>query len=634
MQNKKGFETFLYSAIGVVVVAIIVIALNVIIRPMTTRLDLTADKAYTLSEGTRNILSKLDTPVQIRFYFSQKDPSTPPMLKTYAARVEDMLNEYKLLAKGNLEIKKLDPAPDTEAEDSANLDGIEGQMLQPMGGDRLYFGIAISCLDSRATIPFLTPERDRLLEYDLTRAISQVIKPQKPVIGVMSGLPVFGSFNPQMMQMGMGGGRTEPWVFVNELRSDFDVKEIPVTSETIDDDVQVLLVIYPKGITDAGEFAIDQFVLRGGKLIAFLDPFSVMDARSGNQQNPLQAAANNGATMEHLLKAWGLTFDLNKVVSDKVYFTELGGQDGRPQANPSFLQIPPEAMDTNDVVTSQIERIYLPFTGTFEGTPAEGLKKTVLIHSSKNSDLTEKMMAQFGSQGEFKASGKEQALALRLSGKFKTAFPNGKPGASPDSGETNNAAAPDNALKASKDETTVVLIADSDMLHEQFYARIQNFFGQRIMMPFSQNLTFVQNLVEQLGGDKDLITIRSRATTARPFTKTRELQAQAEERFAAKIKELEKSEQELEQKINDLAQGKQPGQQVILSDEARREWEDYQKKRVEVRDTLRKERRNLRKDITSLQNKLQWINIALMPLLVTAAGIGLAVIKRQKTAAK
>lgn len=631
MKHKRRFETYLYSTIGVAAMAVIVIALNVIVRPVVERVDLTQDKLYTLSDGTKRILGKLDTPVQIRFYFSQSDPSMPVEFKTYAARVEDMLNEYKLLAKGNLEIKKLDPAPDSEAEDSANLDGIEGQALQPLGGDKIYFGLAASCLDERATIPFLSPARENLLEYDLTRAISQVAKPTKPVIGVMSGLPVFGGFNPMAMRMG-GNGRTDPWLFVSELKADFDVKEVPITSDKIDDDVQVLLVIYPKGISEAAEYAIDQFVLRGGKLIAFLDPLSAMDTRSSDPSQQLQSAANSGGTLEHLLKAWGLTFDINKVAADKEYYTELGGNSGQPQVNPSFLQLPPEAMDTNDVVTSQMTRLYLPFCGVFTGSPAEGLKETVLMHTSPSSDLVEKMMAQFGSSQDFKPSGKEYALAVRLSGKFKTAFPQGKPGNT----ETNAPEAKPEAasLKESKEDNAVVVVGDSDMLHEQFYARVQNFFGQRIMIPFSQNLTFVQNLVEQMGGDKDLITIRSRAAMVRPFTKMRELESKAQERFASKIKELESSEQELETKINDLMQGKQPGQQVILSDDAKKEWQQVQAKRAEVRESLRQERRNLRKDIDSLQTSLKWTNILVMPLVVALVGIVLALVKRQKTAAR
>lgn len=229
---------------------------------------------------------------------------------------------------------------------------------------------------------------------------------------------------------------------------------------------------------------------------------------------------------------------------------------------------------------------------------------------------------------------------MRLTGKFKTAFPDGKPKAKADDAEKKDAGKKDepkpedHSLKASTTDNVVVLIGDSDLLHEQFYARVQNFFGQRIMIPFSQNLTFVQNLIEQMAGDQDLITIRSRATTARPFTKMRELQAKAEERFASKIKELEKSETELNQKISQLVQGKQPGQQVILSEDAKKDWEAVQKQRVEVSKELRQERRNLRKDIDSLQTSLKWTNILVMPLVVAGVGIALAVYKRRKTAAR
>lgn len=638
MKNKKQFETILYSTLGVVIMAIIVIALNVVVRPMVARVDLTEDKIYTLSDGTKRVLSKLDTPVQVRFYFSQSDPSMPEELKAYAARVEDLLNEYKLHAHGNLEIKKLDPVPDSEAEDSANLDGVEGQPVQGLGGDRIYFGLSVSCLDARTTIPFLTGARERLLEYDLTRAISQVVKPEKPTIGVMTGLPVFGQMNPMMMQMGRGG--SEPWLFISELRADFTVKEVPLSAEKIDDDVNLLLVLYPKGISEQSEYAIDQFVLRGGKLIAFLDPFSIMDARNNaNPSNPLQAAASGGASLDRLLKAWGLTFDVSHVVSDKEYLTELGGSDGNPQENVSFLQLPPSAMDTNDVVTSQIGRVFLPFCGAFSGTPAAGLKETVLMHSSENSELTDRMMAQFGSEKNFKPSGKQFALAVKLEGKFKTAFPEGDPSVKApelEAGSTNQPPAKpiDNSLKESKSDNVVVLVGDSDMLHEQFYAQVRNFLGSRILIPFSQNLTFVQNVVEQLGGDQDLIAIRSRGAMTRPFTKVRELEAKAQDRFAAKIDELEKSESELGQKINALLQSSQPGQQVILSDDARKEWEQVQKKRAEVRDELRKERRNLRKETNKLQVSVQWTNILLMPAVVMLVGVTLAVVKRKKTASR
>ncbi len=630
MKNQKQFETFLYSTVGVVVLLFIAIAVNLIFGRMATRVDLTADKLYTLSDGTKSILGKLDTPVQIRYYFSKSIPELDQGLRTYAQRVEDLLAEYRLHSKGKLEVKKLDPKPDSDAEDSANLDGVEGQMTQ-LGGDKIYFGLSISCLDAKVAIPFISPQRERLLEYDLTRAISQVIRPTKANLGVMSGLPIFGAMDPMAMMRG-GGGRQEPWVFINELKADFNVKEIPLTADKIDDDVNVLVVVYPKGISDAAQYAIDQFVMRGGKLVAFLDPLSVLDSRN-NPQNPLQAAAGSGASLDKLLKAWGLEFDLQKVVSDKRFLTELQDpRTGRPQANPSFLSLTGAAMDTNDVATTQLGRMILPFAGHFTGTPADGLKQTVIFHSSTDSQLTDKMMAQFGATEEFKASGTEYKLGVRLAGKFKSAFPDGKPAGDPKDGDAPKTE--DAHLKEAKDEGVVVLLGDSDLLYEQFYAQVRELFGQKIMMPFAANLTFLQNLLEQMGGDKDLIGIRSRATLNRPFTLVREMQAKAELAYESKIKVLEKDLADAQQKINELQRAKGDGQQAILSEEQKQEINQFQRRRAEVNRELKEVRKNLRRDVDSLENTTKWANILVMPFAVSLTGIVIAVFKRKRTAAK
>lgn len=630
MKNSKQLETILYSGLGVLVMLVIAVALNAIFAGARVRADLTEDKAFTLSEGTKRILGRLDTPVQVRFYFSASAPDMDPGLKTYAQRVEDLLNEFRALSNGKLEIKKFDPSPDSDAEDSANVDGVQGQQLQPPFGDPIYFGLAVSSLDNKAVIPFISPQRERLLEYDLARAIAQVSRPTKPVLGIMSGLPIFGGMDPMAMMRG-GGQRSEPWVFVSELKADYDVREIPVTADKIDDDVSLLVVVYPKGVTEAAQFAMDQFVLRGGKLIAFLDPLSIMDARSAMGGNPLQAAAGSGATLDRLVKAWGYDFDLNKVVSDKQFQTELfDSRTQQPRANPSFLSLTGRGLDTNDVVTSQLGRVILPFTGWFDGSPAEGLKAAVLFRSSPDSQLTDKMMAQFGATEEFKASGKEHPLAVRLAGRFKTAFPDGRP-APP--GETNAPAG--DVLKEAKADSVVVLVGDSDMLHEQNFARIQDFFGQRIMMPFAANLTFLQNLIEQLGGDPDLIGIRSRATQSRPFTKVREMQAEAELKYESKIRELEKSLTDTQQKLNDLQRAKSDAsQQAILSDEQQQEILRFQQQRAKVNQELKTVRKELRQDVDRLENTLKWSNILGVPILVTAAGLVIAFIKRQRTAAR
>lgn len=626
MKNQKQLETVLYSSVGVAVLLVIAIAVNLIFSKVSTRVDLTEDRVYTLSDGTKAVLAKLDTPVQIRFYFSQSAPDLEPALRTYAQRVEDLLNEYRLHSGGKLELKKLDPKPDSDAEDSANLDGVEGQM-PPMGGDRIYFGVAISALDAKVAIPFIAPQRERLLEYDLTRAISQVMRPTKPTLGVMSGLPVFGEMNPMMMMR--GGGRQEPWVFVSELKADFNVKEVQLTADKIDDDISVLLVVYPKAISETAQYAIDQFLMRGGKLIAFLDPLSMFD-QGNNPMNPLQAAAGSGASMDRLLKAWGLEFDIAKVVSDKLFLTQMRDpRTGQPQANPSVLSLTQAAMDTNDVATTQLGRMILPFAGHFSGSPVEGLKQTVLLRSSTDSQLTDKMMAQFGATEEFKSSGTEHKLAVRLTGKFKSAFPDGSPAAS-----TNAPAGGAEHLKEAKEETVVVLLGDADMVHQNSFATVQEIFGQRIMMPFSANLTFLQNIVEQMGGDKDLITIRSRATLSRPFTRVREMQAKAELAYESKIRQLEKDLSDTQQKLNELQRAKGEGQQAILSEEQKQEIQQFQRKRVEVSAELKNLRKNLRRDVDALENGTKWLNILGMPFVVTLTGIVIAVFKRKRTAAK
>ncbi|MEI7929447.1 MAG: GldG family protein, partial [Verrucomicrobiales bacterium] len=267
--KNKGLETWLYSSLGVAAMFGIIVLIYALASSVNKRIDLTAERAYTLSAGTRAILSKLDTPVQIRFYCTRGDNRMPVMLKTYAQRVEDLLGEFRQASKGQIEIQKLDPAPDSDAEDSARLDGIEGQAR--MEGEPFYLGVSVSMLDQKQALPFLSPDRERLLEYDLARALSRVISTTKPVIGVMSPLPYGGQpMNPMMMRMGQQG--QQPWVLISELKRDFTVKDVPLAAEEIPADVKVLVLIHPKGITDAAQYAIDQFVLRGGKLVAFLDP--------------------------------------------------------------------------------------------------------------------------------------------------------------------------------------------------------------------------------------------------------------------------------------------------------------------------------------------------------------------------
>ena len=647
--NKHKWEPLLYSGLGVGAMFLILVAIGIIAGAAKVRLDLTADRVYTLSDGTKKTLAKLDTPVTINFYCTQSENRMPVPLKTYAKRVEDLLDEYRQRSNGKIEIKKFDPQPDSDAEDSARLDGVEGQSVGEGGiiglGEKVYLGLSVTCLDQKVALPFLDPSRERLLEYDLTRSVAQVVNPQKQNLGVMSGLPIFGqTMNPMMAQM--GASQQEPWIVLNELKRDFNVKQIDMTVEKIDDDINVLLVVHPSNISDKAQYALDQFVLRGGKLIALLDPLSVFDSRNSmNPQNMMQRAAAGGSDLPKLLAAWGIKFEGDKVIADKNYVTMVRrGAGGAPAPELTWLSLTADAIDQNEIVTSQIDSLLFAGAGIFSGTPLEGLSQKILVRTSPNSDGVDKMMAQFGADTskDFKPSGKESPLALMLTGKFKTAFPDGPPGGpsadaagdDKEKAEGGDTAAKADSLKESQKEGAVLLVGDTDFVYDQFCVQVQNFFGQKLVSPFNGNLGLLQNVIEQFMGDENLIQVRSRAVQNRPFTRVRKIQAEAEERYTEKIKNLQSDLEEAQQKINELQRNKDQNQRFILPPEVQAEIKRFREKEVQTKRDLKEVRKQLRKDIDALETRLKWFNIAAVPMLVTVAWIGFAVVKRKKTAAK
>jgi len=640
MKDKK-LDTLLFSTIGVAVMFVIVVAINLIASAMNTRVDLTENKVYTLSPGTKAILGKIDAPVEVRFYYSQSQVRIPEQIKTHAKHVEDLLAEFRQYSHGNLEIKKLDPQPDSEAEDLANLDGVDGQVYEA-GGDKIYLGIAISQDPQKVALPALPPNRERLLEYDLARALSQVLSTNKPVVGVMTPLPVFGMKMPPQMRMQMGGQNQEPWVFLSELKRDFEVKQVQMDADKIDDDIKVLLVIHPKEIKDTAQYAIDQFIMRGGKLIACLDPMSLADV---NRQNPMMPMPGGASNLDKLLKAWGLTFETTKVVADMNSARKLTVRQGaQPEIVPTLLFVTDTGISKDDVVANQIDEVLLPFAGVFTGTPASGLKQTVLLKTSKNSQLVEPFMAQMSPSkivDDFKSADTSYALAVRLEGKFKTAFPDGKPEAKSedkDKDDKKDEKKPEDkgkdTLKETKTDNAVMLIGDTDWLSDQFSVQVQNFFGQKIVQPRNGNLPLTQNIVEQFAGDQNLIGVRSRGTLNRPFTVVKEMQAQANARFQQEIGKLQKEADEANQKLSELQGKKEGNQRFVMSKEQQEEIEKFKKKRADANKHLKLVRRDLAKDIESLELRTKVINIAGMPFLVAAAGIALALVRKQKTKAQ
>jgi len=617
-------ENFLYSSGGLVAAFVIIVLVNLVLGAPRARVDLTQGKLYTLSGGTRSVLAKLESPVKIRLYFSQ-GAEVPLPIKAYGRRVEDMLAEFRQAGRGKVLLEKLDPEPDSEAEDSAALEGVEAQVAGP--GDKFYLGASISYADQKIALPALALDREPLLEYDLTRAIARATSTAKPVVGVMSALPVFGMPPSQFT----GGQPMEPQVFISELRRDYTVKRVALDPDRIDDDVKVLVVIHPRGIGEKGQYALDQFVLRGGKLIALLDPNAYFD-----QMGQMGGMGGGGtpSSLDKLLKAWGLAFDSGKVVLDMRYLTGAG-----VRTLPTLLSLNDTAFATDDIATARLGSLLMPFAGVFTGKPAEGLSETVLIRTSAYSQLVDSFAAT--AQGEaavksFQPSGTEYPLAVRLTGKFKTAFPDGMPKADDKSGKpapvkTAGPKTDAGQLKVSSADNAVVLVGDSDFINDGAAVQIQEIFGQRIVIPRNGNIAFAQALVDQFAGDPDLIGLRSRASAARPFIRIRDMEARAQQAYLGKIKELESSLGQTQEKLSALQKGRGPGAGAILSAEQQSELENFRRKAAETRLALKEVRRELRSESEALQFWTKVVNIALMPLLVAIAGIAFAVLRRRRT---
>jgi gliding motility-associatede transport system auxiliary component len=623
----KKYEHLLYSAIGLAALFLVLVAFNYLASSAAVRADLTAGNLYTLSDGTKKILRGLDAPVKVRLYISQGEHTMPVPLRSYAQRVEDLVREFRSIAGANLVVEKYNPQPDSEEEDAAQLDGIEPQQLS--SGEQFYLGLAVSRLERKQALGTLNPARERLLEYDLARAIARVGMAEQPTIGLMSALPVLGEkFNPFTRQS------SEPWVLANELKRDFNVRPVNMTATSIDPDIKTLLVIHPRDIPEATEYALDQFVLRGGKLVVFVDPYAYFD----QQPSPMPGIGGGGSssTLPRLFKAWGVGMNPGKVIADVVYASGAGNR-----YTPTVLTLNRTAFNRDDVVTSQIETLLYAFGGAFSVKPAQGLKATELVKSSPNSMLVDNIVASVSGEAAtkgFKPDEVSRPLALRLAGRFATAFPEGRPKSETPAAKDAKpkAEAPaEPALRETARDNSVILVADVDMLNDGAAVDIQEVFGRRIVVPSNGNLAFAQSIVEQLASGDDLISLRSRASAFRPLTVVRQMEADAQKEYFGKIQSIETELQKTSEKLQELqkSRGAAAKGAQLLTPQEQDEIENFRKKVAETRKELKELRKNLRQDAEQLVLWTKVANIALMPLLVALAGLAMALIRRRRQAA-
>lgn len=596
----------------------------------SARFDLTEHALYTLSEGTKNVLKSLSEPITLRFYLSKALATGLPGIKSYATRVQEMLEEYAQVAGDQLYLEVIDPEPFSEEEDRAVAFGLQGIPLDG-GSTQFYFGLAgTSSTDELEVISFFQPEREEFLEYDLTKMIHTLANPKKKVLGLLSTLPIDGSGGMPFMTQ-QGGG--QPWLILSHIEQMFEVKKIETTATTIPEEISVLMIVHPKSLSEATLYAIDQYVLRGGHAMIFVDPLAESDSGGGNPMNPMGGGPRN-SDMPTLFGAWGLELVKGQVLGDLPLAKKVQVQlQNRLQVvdYPVWIDFRQDHFSDKDIVTAQVPSITVASAGIIRKKGETGTTVEPLIQSDEAAMQIEAsrlsvMPDVSGLLNSYRPEGEKFIVAARVTGTVKTAFPEGKP-----QPEANTSENPDMSSEAetqtkdhlteSKDSINVIVVADTDILQDRFWVQVQNFFGQRIGVPNSGNGTFVTNALDNLTGSNDLISVRSRAGYSRPFTLLRLLQQEAEQRFRQKEQVLQEQLKATERKIQELQSQKPEGNAMILSVEQQEAMGQFRKELLQVRKELRGVQHELGKNIESVERWVKFINIGLVPLLIGIVGV-------------
>ncbi|MGB6355564.1 MAG: Gldg family protein [Steroidobacteraceae bacterium] len=620
--RRMGFGVAGLIALAVLFLAVVMLS-NVGLRGM--RLDLTQNRLYTLSPGTEQVLGELKEPINLYFYFSREAAAKQaPLLMPYAARVREFLEELAARSNGKIHLQVIDPQPFSDDEDRASEFGL--QSLQP-GGDAVYFGLAgTNSTDGRTAIPSFQPDREEFLEYDVAKLINDLGTPKKPVIGVMSSLGIQGQFNPMTGQMG------DPWPIYTQLEELFTVRSVTPDVDHIDKDVDVLMLVHPKQLPQKTLYAIDQFVMRGGRILLFIDPNSGADTSGQDPSNPMAGMmANHSSDLEPLLKDWGVEYDPSKVVGDLDLGLEVRtSMQAPPVRHIGILGLSREDMDPKDVVTASLEKINLATAGALAARPGAKTTFEPLLLSSTDAApipaqrfnaLTDPSTLRDG----FKPTGVRYALAARITGPVDSAFPQGAP---PD--QKPAAGPPAAHLTKSSQPVNIVIIADTDMLMDYMWVQTREVFGQRVAQAFANNGDFVANILDNLSGSNALISVRGRATFSRPFERVEALRRQADDRLRSKALELQAQLQQTEKKLTDLQSKRNDQTSLMLSPEQEAELKRFVAEKASVRKELRETQRGLNVDIDRLESWLKILNIAIAPLCVAVAGVIILSLRRRR----
>lgn len=641
----------LFSGIGLFVIAVaLVVSVAIISLLPSLRIDLTEDRLYTLADGTRNIVSNLESPIELMFFYSESLAEDLPQIRSYGTRVQELLREIVIASNGNLSLRVIDPEPFSEDEDLATQYGVQAVPVS-QGGQEIYFGlVAARTVDTplglpvTETMPLIRPHQEEFLEYEFMKLVTNVADPERPVIGLLTELTIDGGFDPAM------GQATPPWMIMEIVRQLYEVRRVDITGETIDENIDILMIVHPEGLSEQMLYAIDQFVMAGGETIVFLDPNA--DSMVGRSPQGTLVPAGMSSELSPLLESWGVEFQNDKVLTDSdLALRVMMTQGGRPAPHLGMLGVQRGNLAGDDIITSRLETINLSSSGAIAQTAGASTRFEPLLQSSSNAMLMDRGFIEDVTDpsilfDEFVSANQSFTIAARVSGTINSAFPDGRPVepvAEEESGEevteeevteeeatadTDVAAAatePDAEeeeetvphLASSAGEVNILLFADTDLLSDRMWVQVAQFLGQRIPQPFASNGDLVINALDNLSGGADLVSIRSRGRYSRPFTRVIDLQREADDRLRTEESELLDRLAETEQALAELNQAEDG--QVIgqLTPEIQAEIDLFNSELVDTRRRLRDVQYQLTEDIEQLGSRLKAINTALVPILLT-----------------
>ncbi len=610
----------LLSGTALTIVAALFLAFTIIINMSVkgARLDLTQDKLYTMSEGTKEIVKKIDEPINLYFYYSDKLTKNVTQIRTFALRIKELLQEYEAISAGKIKLHIIDPEPFSEEEDKAAEFGMKAVPLTTES--KIYLGLAgTNSIDDQEVISFFQPDRESFLEYDISKLINTLAHPQKKSVGLISSIPIYGQINPRTGQPENG------LMIYQQITKLFDVHIIDPSFTEIGSNINTLLVIHPKSLSQQALYAIDQFVLGGGKAIVMIDPFADIEvAVQGNQMQ--DRLSDKSSNLSPLLEAWGVQMNKELVMADENYAIPVAvNYQDRPISHLSVLGFDEKSFNKDDIVSNNLGIINMAHAGIL--TPIENHTTTLtpLIQSSTSSASLPVERVKFTVDPNqlfeiFSPGNKHLTASYRISGTAKSAFPQGI------SEEGNHS----DHLVESKDPINVIVIADVDMLHDQLWVSVQDFYGQKIPNPFAHNANFIINSLENLSGSIDLISIRNRGTYTRPFDLVNKLRKDAEERYRETEQQLIQRLNETEKKITDLQSQRENQNSLLLTPEQEQAVLNFKSEKLLLRKELREVRHQLDKEIENLGARIKVLNIGLIPILIAIFGLLIALIQTSK----